>query len=349
MPERAAYEFIYQLSQNCQLEVFSNWVESFLPISYYQLVKLPSGVDWRTLPLGPSLGGCIPRYNAPMSPERSPIEVHRAIENPDELPLDLLHQLTRLSKQRIKLAMQKGAVWVTRGGNTQRLRRAKRKLRAGDEIHLYYDAAVLDEQASEPGLIADKGEYSVWNKPFGLRSQGSKWGDHCTVVRWAEKHLKPERSAFTVHRLDRAANGLIVVAHTKTMAAKLSALFRNREVTKHYRALVNGDFSSQPRPLRVEQALDGKEAISEFTFLESVDNGARSLLKVSIETGRKHQVRRHLAHLGYAIVGDRLYGTGATDEPDLQLSACKLAFVCPLSASPVEYSLPAHDRQPLVS
>lgn len=275
------------------------------------------------------------------------IEVHRPIETPDVLPVDLLHQITKLPKQRIKLAMQQGAVWITRGANTQRLRRAKRRLRIGDEIHLYYDTEILDEQAPEPELIADSGDYSVWNKPFGLRSQGSKWGDHCTVVRWAERHLKPERPAFTVHRLDRAANGLILVAHTKTMAAKLSALFRNREVTKYYRALVNGDFSSQPNPLRIEQAIDGKDAISEFSFQESVDDGARSLLDVTIETGRKHQIRRHLSGLGYAVVGDRLYGTGATDGVDLQLAACKLAFVCPLSGSPVEYSLPA-DRDATV-
>ena len=270
----------------------------------------------------------------------SRIEVHQRIETPDILPVDLLSQVTKLPKQRIKLAMQKGAVWTTRGANTQRLRRAKRRLKAGDKIHLYYDTEILDEQPAEPELIADAGDYSVWNKPFGLRSQGSKWGDHCTVVRWAEQHLLPERPAFTVHRLDRAANGLILVAHTKTMAAKLSALFRNREVMKHYCASVHGDFSSQPNPLRIDQAIDGKQAISQFSFRELLDGGASSLLDITIETGRKHQIRRHLANLGFAIVGDRMYGTGDADNSDLQLTACKLAFICPMSGSMVDYSLP---------
>lgn len=272
------------------------------------------------------------------------IEVHQAIETADILPVDLLHQVTKLPKQRIKIAMQKGAVWITRGADTQRLRRAKRRLRSGDEIHLYYDTEVLDEHPAEPELIADAGDYSVWNKPFGLRSQGSKWGDHCTIVRWAERHLLPERPAFTVHRLDRAATGLILVAHTKTMAAKLSGLFRQREITKRYRALVHGDFSSEPDPLRVEFSIDGKEAISEFSFQESVANGAKSLIDVSIETGRKHQIRRHLAELGYAIVGDRLYGTGASDDEDLQLVASNLAFACPITGSPVEFSLPVKQQ-----
>ena len=269
------------------------------------------------------------------------IETHVVIESPEDSPIDLLQGATGLSKQRIKLAMTQGAVWMTRGKNTQRLRRATRKLRAGDEVHLYYDAEILAETPAEPTLIADVGDYSVWNKPYGLRSQGSKWGDHCTVARWAERHLQPERPAFTVHRLDRAANGLIVVAHSKGMAAKLSGLFRERAVEKRYRALVAGDFSSQPNLLRLEQPIDGKEAVSEISFVEINADGDQSLVDVRIETGRKHQVRRHLKELGHPVIGDRMYGAGEQDGVDLQLTAYLLAFHCPVSGEPVEYRLPA--------
>jgi len=266
------------------------------------------------------------------------IEVHVKIESPDDVPIDLLQKATGLSKQRIKLAMTQGAVWMTRGRNTQRLRRAKRALRAGDEVHLYYDAEILAEVPVEPTLIADVGKYSVWCKPYGLRSQGSKWGDHCTVGRWAERHLQPERPAFTVHRLDRAASGLILLAHTKTMAAALSELFRNRQVEKGYRALVAGDFSDQPNPLRVEEPIDEKEAISEFS-LQQVNEDGRSLVDVRIETGRKHQIRRHLADLGHPVIGDRMYGAGEKDDVDLQLTAYLLAFHCPVKGERVEYRL----------
>lgn len=269
-------------------------------------------------------------------------EQHVVVKSPVDNAVDLLHGASRISKQGIKAAMTKGAVWLTRGRNTQRLRRAKRKLRAGDEIHLYYDPKVLAQIPAEPALVADVGGYSVWNKPFGLRSQGSKWGDHCTVSRWAERHLLPERPAFIVHRLDRAASGLILVAHTKTIAAALAELFRNRSVEKRYQAWVAGDFSGQQTPLRVEQPIDEKNAASEFSFIK-VENG-RSLIDVRIETGRKHQIRRHLAVLGYPIVGDRLYGDGAKDGLDLQLTAYLLAFRCPINDEVVDYRLSLETR-----
>ena len=282
-----------------------------------------------------------------MSDSIDRVEAHVQIESVEDSPVDLLKRATGLSKQRIKRAMGQGAVWMTRGQNTQRLRRVTRKLRAGDEVHLYYDADILAEAPAEPTLIADVGDYSVWNKPYGLRSQGSKWGDHCTVVRWAERHLQPERPAFTVHRLDRAANGLILVAHSKSMAAALSEKFRKREVEKAYLALVAGEFSLQPDPLRIEQPIDGKEAVSEFSLREVHADGGRSLVNVRIETGRKHQVRRHLAELGHPVIGDRLYGTGAEDGVDLQLTAYRLAFLHPVTDEWVVYRLGELEKMPV--
>ena len=69
-------------------------------------------------------------------------------------------------------------------------------------------------------------------------------GDHCTIYRWAEQQLKPERPAFIVHRLDRAASGLIILAHSKKMAQTFSQLFKNHDIQKQYRATVEGELKA---------------------------------------------------------------------------------------------------------
>jgi len=258
-------------------------------------------------------------------------EKHIDVDQKGLNAVDLLAQDTGFSKQKIKQIMQKGAVWVSKGKKTQRLRRAKKTLNTGETIHLYYDEVVLDKIPMEPQLISDEGRYSIWNKPYGLLSQGSKWGDHCTITRWAEQHLSPQRVSFVVHRLDRAANGLIIIAHEKNAAAALSALFQDRTVDKRYQILVHGHFNDDAtldKPVVVDSDIDGRSAKSYFSLVNYDAENDRSLLDVSIDTGRKHQIRIHSASLGYPVVGDRLHGKEG-DKEDLQLQAYSLSFKCP--------------------
>ena len=271
------------------------------------------------------------------------LECHLTVEQSAGDALSLLAADSGLSKQRLKLCMHRGAVWLTRGRQTQRLRRAKKALKAGDELHLYYDARVIDAEVSGPTLIADEGSYSVWYKPCGLMSQGSKWGDHATVVRWAELHLEPQRPGFIVHRLDRATTGLILVAHSKNAVRALTAMFERRELEKRYLALAHGELARET--VRVTAPIDDRQAASQLTGLDYDAESELSLVEVLIETGRKHQIRRHLADLGHPIVGDRLHGDRVLDarrapEADLQLCAYSLAFVCPLSGEQRHYLVP---------
>ena len=175
-----------------------------------------------------------------------------------------------------------------------------------------------------------------------MYSQGSKWGDHCTIYRWAEEHLKPQRPAFLVHRLDRAANGLIILAHSKKIAAAFSALFKNRQIQKQYKATVEGNPDQLTLPYIISSDIDEKPALSTIIAIYPLDNN-KSLVTIKIETGRKHQIRQHLSASGYPIVGDRLYGSGQNKE-NLQLQSYYLKFNCPLTNSVREYSLKeSHD------
>lgn len=259
----------------------------------------------------------------------------------EQTALDLLAEGTGLSKQRIKDAMNKGAVWWTLKGKTLRMRRATKVLHKGSKIQFFYDEQVLSRKPESASLIYDAGSYSIWFKPAGMLSQGSQWGDHCSILRWVEVNGQPDqrqrqRECFLIHRLDADAKGLIILAHDSQSAAKLSALFQARDMRKFYQAWVVGDCDLPATGLTLNNELDGKSAITNIKKIRADNN--TTLLDVHIETGRKHQIRRHLANIGHPIVGDKLYGTKSNS--GLQLVAYRLEFVCPITKQPIVVELP---------
>jgi tRNA pseudouridine32 synthase/23S rRNA pseudouridine746 synthase len=253
-------------------------------------------------------------------------EKHLHISHDNVTAIDVLAEHTGFSRQKLKLIMQKGAVWLTQGKSTQRIRRASKKLHQDNTLHLYYNAKILAQTDYAAQLIADEGDYSVWYKPSGMLSQGSKYGDHGAIYRWAEMHLTPQRNAFLVHRLDRATSGLILIAHSKNAARILSNMFKERHIDKYYKALVHG---VPDTPQTLDAPLEDKKAITKILSSEKQSDGDYSLLDIQILTGRKHQIRQHLANIGHPIIGDRLYGQGYNDKVDLRLTAYKMTFNSP--------------------
>lgn len=254
-----------------------------------------------------------------------PSEYKVIVTDPTSDARELLVQESGLSARRVAEAMAAGAVWLRNAHGIRRLRRRSASLAEGDELILNYDADVLAQTTLPAKLIKDGGRWSVWNKPMGMRAQGSRWGDHTTLGRYAEMHLEPQRASFIVHRLDLAARGLMLLAHDKKAAASLSAQFAARSVGKRYHAIVRGKYPGPSNPQTYTGPIDGKAAETLATRLRFDAGNKRSVLLVSIKTGRKHQIRRHLAAAGYPIVGDRLHGNGDETE-DLCLIASYLAF-----------------------
>lgn len=262
-------------------------------------------------------------------------ELHIDIDEP-LTAAEILARKSGLSKQKIKQVMQKGAVWLTQGKQTKRLRRAGKVLTVGETLHCYYDENILHREPPQAVLVADEGDFSIWYKPYGMLSQGSKWGDHTTIYRFAEQRLQPQRTAFIVHRLDRAATGLIILAHKKETAAAFARMFQQHEIEKHYRVIVHGSFPASRQ--HINEDIDGKPASSYASRIDYDEETDRSLLEVRIETGRKHQVRKHLAAIGFPVLGDRLYGEKG-DSEDLQLCACFLEFTSPIDGETRQYRL----------
>ncbi len=290
------------------------------------------------------------------------IEKHLTVDKSDQTILDCLSEnCPQISKQKLKLAMKYGAVWITphspnkSSSKTTRIRRAKKILSKGDEVHLYYDDKILFSEIVAAQLIADEGEYSLWNKPCGMFSQGTKWGDHSSIARWVElfgllENDLPQKPCFLVHRLDRATNGLIVVAHSKKMASQLARLFEERKIEKHYTALVRGEYPSNSQQQILNQDIDNKTACSIILSSQYRPENNLTCLIIKIETGRKHQIRRHLSTVGFPIIGDRLYASNGNEnridsglaESDLMLGSCFLKFKCPATQVDKQYSLPSY-------
>ncbi|WP_274055230.1 RluA family pseudouridine synthase [Thalassomonas actiniarum] len=280
------------------------------------------------------------------------IEQHIDVENESESVISLLSNHCQMSVAELKQAINKGALWLTRGKHTQRLRRVKKPLKAQDVLHFYYNRQVLAQEVAPARLISDLKDYSVWYKPYGMLSQGSKWSDHCTISRWAQTHLKPERPVFIVHRLDKAATGLILLAHSKTAARALSAMFEQHALEKHYQIIVHGDHSTHDQPQVIAEPIDGKSARSTFSCLNYDRQHDLSLVDVKIDSGRKHQIRRHAASINLPVVADRLHGDLNRHYPDslnLQLCAVSLSFACPLSGKKQNFKLPKEYRPQLAA
>lgn len=250
---------------------------------------------------------------------------------------DILAAASGLSKLRVKDAMAKGAVWhVPARGAARRLRRATAKIPAGDHLKLYYDPALLQRVCPAPCLLMDCARYSLWYKPAQVLTQGTHYGDHCAVLRHVERWAQPRRGAWLVHRLDREAAGLILVAHDRAAAAALSKLFQGRGIEKLYAVQVSGAIGVAGDSRRIETPLDGDLATTVYKVVTYDAVRDATCLQVQLITGRKHQIRRHMADVGHPVIGDGRYGTAGEA---LQLVATTLRFHCPLSGQERDFDL----------
>ena len=254
---------------------------------------------------------------------------------------DLLAAKAKMSKASIKDCLEKGCVWVLRQGNGERrVRKGKFVVRENDRISIYYDESVLQQIPPLPTCLYNEGRYSIWDKPAMLLSQGSRFGDHCSLLRFVEKAQGGEKNAYLIHRLDREARGLLLFAHDREAAGLFSQMFQNRQVEKRYRVIAHGILAQPGEQVVLSNDLDGKSARTEIEVLSHDHLASTSELDVCIKTGRLHQIRRHLQKIGHPLVGDSRYGTKNTlCNIPLQLTAYRISFICPISHKYTSFTL----------
>ncbi|MBM3281695.1 MAG: RluA family pseudouridine synthase [Candidatus Harrisonbacteria bacterium] len=215
-----------------------------------------------------------------------------------------------------------------------------------------------------PQIIYESNDFVAINKPAGLLTHSDKKTEE-SLVSWFLKHY-PEISGVgddpinrpgIVHRLDRDTSGVILVAKNQPTFEFLKKQFQDHSIRKTYLALVYGapkepqgtiDLSiglksgTTRRTVHVKNAKLVKPALTRYSLLRSFDLQGQpvSLLKVSPETGRTHQIRIHLKAIGLPIVGDPLYG------PKKPMIKSPRLF---LHADSIEFTAPTGDRLTLAS
>jgi tRNA pseudouridine32 synthase/23S rRNA pseudouridine746 synthase len=253
---------------------------------------------------------------------------------------EFLRKLTPLTPIQLGDVAEKGGVWIQRRGKGRilRIRSLRETVMPEDVIQVYFDPKVLAFPAlAELAAIYEDANFGVWVKPAGAVPQGSQASDHASVLRYVEKVRGAE--VFLVHRLDRETRGLMLVAYTAKAAGALGDLFQKHKIHKEYEAVVLGELPAGSRQT-IAAALDDKEAVTHVEVLEA--RSGRSLLRVTIETGRLHQIRRHLDFLGHPVIGDPKYGKGNKNRQGLQLVASVLAFTDPWTKELRRFELPEH-------
>ncbi len=237
-----------------------------------------------------------------------------------------------LSRTRIKSLIEEGQVTV--GGHVAD--GASRRLAAGEAVALIVPPAQPAEPQAEDialDVVYEDAHLLVIDKPAGLVVHPASGHETGTLVNALISHCGDSLSGIggvkkpgIVHRLDKDTSGLLVIAKTDAAHKGLSRLFedhgRKLHLIREYQAFVwgvpdrahgvvdapIGRHSIHREKMAVTSAARGREAITHWETLEKF--GVASLVACRLETGRTHQIRVHMAHIGHPLIGDRSYGAG---------------------------------------
>jgi 23S rRNA pseudouridine1911/1915/1917 synthase len=240
-----------------------------------------------------------------------------------------------------------------------RVARASARLNAGDRIDFTIPPEAPSHLTPEDiplKIIYEDSDLMVIDKPAGLAVHPAPGHPGHTLVNAVLAHLPELREneeslrPGVVHRLDKDTSGLIIVAKNRLAQANLAAQFKSRAVNKYYKVLVKGRLTPEAGIIEANIGRDprhrqrmavvekGREARTEYRVIKYL--GDYTLLEIKPETGRTHQIRVHLAAIGFPVVGDATYGVPSPHIARQFLHAGKMGFKLPSTGEWVEFDSP---------
>jgi len=268
----------------------------------------------------------------------------------------LLRELKGVPRSHIYRILRGGEVRV----NSRRVD-ATYRLKEGDRVRIPPVRTAEASRPRRPAPVRDPGFTTLFedealliiDKPAGVAVHGGSGVSFGVIERL--RAARPEmRFLELAHRLDRETSGILVLAKKRSALTALHAALREGKVKKHYRVLVKGRWRDERRtvdlPLRKYVTREGERRVSVdeagmksrtvFTLLQRTES--YSLLDARLETGRTHQIRVHLSHLGFPIVGDDKYGDFDLNKEVARaglkrmfLHAARMEFAHPLTGAPL--------------
>ncbi len=255
------------------------------------------------------------------------LEVDRGQE-PVRIDKYMSEHVQHTSRNRIQKAADAGFIFV--GGKSVK---SNYKVKPGDVITLmldrpHYDTAIEPEDIPLD-IVYEDDALLVVNKPAGLVVHPGVGNFHGTLVNAVAWHLRDmpaydpnDPSVGLVHRIDKDTSGLLVVAKTAEAKTELGAQFFNHDTHRSYQALVWGNITEDKGTIEGNIGRDprdrqrmavfppgsdtGKEAVTHYQVLERY--GYTTLVECRLETGRTHQIRAHMRHIGHPLFADERYG-----------------------------------------
>ena len=267
----------------------------------------------------------------------------------------LAARIGELSRSRIQALMSEGHVLVN---GQPKLRSCK--VRAGEKIVLTVPPVIASENLAEDialEILHEDDDLIVINKPPGLvvhPAPGHAGGTlvnallhHCTELSGIGGVERPG----IVHRRDKETSGCLVAAKNDAAHQSLTEQFSGREVRKIYLAIAAGKFAKKKGTINVPlgrhpvhrqkmgvlQRGGGREAVTDWLVLAELPCG--TLVQCTLHTGRTHQIRVHMKHLGHPLLGDEVYGKRA-GFPRQMLHAWKLGFSHPRTGKDLDFTAP---------